>query len=231
MDDDNDQASSMERAVADVEMLCAAYPDEVAQDVNSNNRSKNNNDNNNDSDNDFLCVTLQFSSSAKCQLQILWKEGYPGTSNVQIASYRCSPTEKICMETAMTAIRSTAQQCLEDGMEGCLPCVSAALQAWQEGQEEEEALLVDQQQQQQPGQQGNLAGASHANLPLQQQQQHLLFDWYTSQPVVVQKSTFVGHACHIDRAFDVPLALDQLIRGNSKLLRATHNMVRIMYCT
>ena len=201
-DDDDDVESSRERAMADVEMLCAAYPDEVVRE---------DEEEANVMDLAVLKFTLQLSTTAKCQLQILWNEHYPTLTNIQIASYRCRPGDKARMEATLTTLRAAAQECLDDGVEGCLPCTAAALEVWQNHETEptDSSLLpLDSVQ------------------PVEEPTRRQHFQWYSGEPMVVQKSSFVGHVCRIHSASQVPLALDQLIGNNSKLQRASHNMVR-----
>lgn len=90
------EGSSLERARMDVEMLLAAYPDEISG------SSAN--------DAEFpVRVRLQLSNDAHVNLE--FQDGYPTTLGVQISSYRSKPHEKERMEAAVTAIRETAQQC------------------------------------------------------------------------------------------------------------------------
>ena len=76
--------------------------------------------------------------------------------------------------------------------------------------------------------------ASHGGLMLEKaenrivdayshEKQHV---WISGEPLVDRKSTFVAHICRVVTERDVHEALHQLLDRNSKLQRATHNMVR-----
>jgi hypothetical protein len=102
---------SLERALADLEMLKAAYPDEVSS----------------SSANTFpLRCSLHLSSDSFVELEFI--QGYPVTTGIMVSSYR-SP-EKGRMDAVVRAIRVTAQECLEDEAQGGFLCCAAALEAW-----------------------------------------------------------------------------------------------------
>ena len=75
INDENDE--SLEAARADVELLQAAYPDEIESITT-------------DAEKDAvrfpLTVRLHFSKTTSCELQ--WREGYPDESTVEIVSWR-----------------------------------------------------------------------------------------------------------------------------------------------
>jgi len=204
MEDEYDEY--LERALADVEILTSAYPDEVTTTTTCPTPRQ------------FpLHVTLHFSETAHVDLE--WTAGYPETSNITIASYRSSsnPKEKLYMEAALDAIRQTAAACLNDGVEGGLACCAAAMDAWNDKMESQHHMLQQQQQ----------AATNMAILPqMASSSGQTTFDWISGEPLVDRKSTFIAHVCRITCEADVKLALHQLIGGNAKLLRATHNMVR-----
>mmetsp|Transcript_4694 Transcript_4694/g.13146 ORF Transcript_4694/g.13146 Transcript_4694/m.13146 type:complete len:295 (+) Transcript_4694:57-941(+) len=218
MAEDNEDSESLERALADVEMLHAMYPEEITSSASS---STTNNDDPPTTTHFPLHVTLQLSLTARCDLELT--AGYPTSSGVQIASYRCRPAEKARLERALTALRTVARECLEQEVEGCFPCTQAALEVWNDGLEsaEEEQHNGDETNAQQPH------DDDAATKPQQQ------FAWRTSEPFVVQKSTFQGHVCRITQESDVSLAMDQLLYENklsSKLARASHNMMAYRVC-
>lgn len=260
-EDDELVSLSMERALADVEMICAAYPDQVTRDEGDDAE-----DNKFDMDDTTRCRSLFFtlhfpddvdshpgattstSTSTCCRLQILWKEHYPVATNVQIVSYRCrNSVDKGRLDTALSALRRTAQECMEEEREGCFPCISAALEAWEAAVElsnvtttatrtDQSVVKIDALPDRSLSHRNNdgqvedsviAVGGKDPPPKLPTSVEDSSFHWYTGEPVVVQKSTFVGHVCRIERADQVPRALQELIGRNSKLQRATHNMVRV----
>jgi hypothetical protein len=105
---------SFERAVADLEMLSAMYPDETSVSEAGTSSA-------------FpLQVTFRVSETAHIQLELV--SGYPIDTGIRMLSYRSSPDEKARMEEAVTAGRSTAKECLDDGIEGCFACCAAAME-------------------------------------------------------------------------------------------------------
>jgi hypothetical protein len=221
------QDDTLERAMADLEMLLAAYPDEIhigegvlSQDTASASSSQ------------FpLHATLRLSATARIDIQ--FTQGYPVTSNLQIASYRSRPDDKSRMEEAVSAMRSTASQCLDDGVEGAFACVSAALEvwnshgggAWMNDHESLSGVAVDD------AQTYTDPSSGEPSLPLQSMVDSANttaanYTWNTGEPLHDRKSTFVAHVCRLYREADVRPALQQLLDSNSKLHKATHNMVR-----
>ena len=103
----------MERALADVEIIQAAYPDEVTITTGTS----------------FpLSFTIRWNEQDYITLEL--REGYPTDSGVEIASYRCNDKHRI--ETIVAAIRRTSQECQNEGIEGGLSCCSIALETWNE---------------------------------------------------------------------------------------------------
>lgn len=201
-------AASLERVLADVEMLLAAYPDEVTCSCTTLATACL-----------PLDVTLHFSDTAHCTIQFI--DGYPDKTGVQVLSYRSSgANEKAKLDAAVAAIRRTALECVQEEMEGALACCAAAFQEWAEQgeqqkihQQREEDLLDSVTKEPKKG--------VHALF------QKRTFPWISGEPFTEQKSTFQAHTCRIQSESDVPLALQELIGNSSKLQRATHNMVRI----
>ena len=200
---------SFERAVADLEMLAAMYPDEtsVSEAVSASTST-------------FpLQVTFRFSETAHIQLELV--VGYPIDTGIQVVSYRSSPDEKSRMEEAVKAFRSTAKECLEDGIEGCFACCAAALETWNDFDDGGNDL-------------GNIDTEIDPSAEVTELAQHepavpqlpeKVFHWISGEPLVDRKSTFIAHACRISSDKDVREALRQLLDGNAKLKRTTHNMV------
>jgi hypothetical protein len=194
---------SFERAVADLEMLAAMYPDEtsVSEAVSTSTST-------------FpLQVTFRFSETAHIQLALV--VGYLIDTGIQVVSYRSSPEEKARMEEAVTVFRSTAKECLDDGIEGCYACCAAALETWNDFDDGGNDTEID------PSAEGTEL-AQHEPEP---QPPEKVFHWISGEPLVDRKSTFIAHACRISSDKDVREALHQLLDGNVKLKRTTHNMV------
>jgi hypothetical protein len=222
-DDGDDDGESLERARADLEMLLAAYPDEVVQQQQS--LSDDHHDFEEEEDNlHTLCFPLQYllrlSSTAHIHLQTT--HGYPIQSNVQIHGYRCSPEEKSRMEATVSAIRQMSKVCLEEGVEGGFRCVSIALETWKEEDaacpsevknDTFDRTLATTPQPTQDGYNSNTTTASSS------------FHWISGTSLVDRKSVFVAHVCRIHREVDVQPALQSLLESNPKLQKATHNMV------
>jgi Uncharacterized protein family UPF0029 len=195
-----DVEESLQLALADVEILRSAYPDETAVE----------NDVTDPTLQYPLHVTLHLSETAFIQFEFV--QGYPGKSNVQVATYRSKATEHARLERAVAAVRVTALQCLEDGVEGGLACCASALDAWNEGDEDapdEERLEVSSPE----------TGQAGPPLPLSK-----TFEWISGEPLHDRKSAFQAHVCRVNSEADIKPALQQLL-NNSKLQRATHNMV------
>lgn len=119
MEHGNSEAS-LELALADVEILESAYPDEIrttgAQAF-------------------PLSVTLNVSELAFIEFELV--NGYPTSSNVRVARYRSTkPSDYTRLEVAVAAARTAAQECLEEQIEGGLACCAAAMEAWNSQPEE-----------------------------------------------------------------------------------------------
>lgn len=204
---------SFERAVADLEMLAAMYPDEtsVSEAVSTSTST-------------FpLKVTFHFSETAHIQLELV--SGYPTDTGIQVVSYRSSPDEKARMEEAVTAFRSTAKECLDDGIEGCFACCAAALESWNDFDDGSNDL-GNKDTEIDPSVEGTELAQEEA-VP---QPPEKVFHWISGEPFVDRKSTFQAHACRISSDKDVKEALHQLLDGNVKLKRTTHNMVSAVEC-
>jgi hypothetical protein len=197
---------SFDRAMADLEMLAAMYPDETSVSQADSTSSA------------FpLQVTFRVSETAHIQLELV--AGYPMDTGIRVLSYRSSPDEKARMEEAVTAVRITAKECLDDGIEGCFACCAAALQTWNDFDDggndpENKDTGID------PAAEGRCCA-----VPQQEKPQEKVFHWISGEPLVDRKSSFIAHACRISSDRDVRDALHQLLDGNSKLKRATHHMV------
>jgi hypothetical protein len=108
------EEESFERALADLEIIQAAYPEVTA---------------NNDAPTLFpLQFTLHLTEHAFVTME--FQEGYPTSSGVQISSYRSRSDEKSRMEVTVSAIRRVSLECQDDEMEGGITCCSTALESW-----------------------------------------------------------------------------------------------------
>ena len=149
--------SSLELALADIEMMRAAYPDETST-IDSIPEA-------------FpIVVTLQLNKSDFIELE--FGHGYPTRSNIQVLRYRSSKQNER-LERAVAAVRRTAQECLENGVEGGLACCAAALEAWNECQDESDPVKEE----------------TVACPPTITKS----FNWISGEPLVDRKSTFLGH--------------------------------------
>jgi hypothetical protein len=204
----NDDDESLQCAHSDVELLQAAYPDEITVAAGEEQQA-------------FpLHVTLHLSPTAHMDLEAT--RGYPKDSTWTVLSYRSSASEKIYMEAALNALRQAALECQHEGREAGLACCTAALDAWRDA-------AADDSHGVEHGDNNNSISSSHAhnpNIPEHQVIAIKQFTWITGIPLVDRKSTFVAHACRITSESDVKQAVFHLLNGNSKLQRATHNMVR-----
>lgn len=197
---------SLDRALADVELLLSAYPDETQAIHDGGDDSG--------ADASFpLRVQLGLSDTALITLE--WVQGYPVQTSVQVYSYRSSPSEKSQMESAVSAVRTAASEALEDHVEAGFVCAAAARETWEaEARLQEDFKKADERKQ----------AIQQATLDVPSQQ-HKVYEWKTGEPLTDRKSAFQAHVCRIGCESDVKPALSRLLDGNSKLHRATHNMV------
>ena len=218
--DEHDCESSLQAARADLELLQAAYPDEI--DMDDDTRSDNA-----EASNFPLTARLHFSKTASCQLQ--WRHGYPATSTVEIISCRAKDShEQQWLEQALHAWRSMAREW--EGQEGVgLVCCAAAMEAWNNSTTSEgvtaAAEIVDDENaaldQDADEDYSNKKDRTH-----QQAMPSLSHDyiWISGEPLVDRKSTFQAHVCRLQKEADVAAALHQLLTSSSKMQRATHHM-------
>lgn len=206
---------SLDRAMADVELLLSAYPDE-AKAVPTN--SSDDADDADDAPSAFpLQVQLKFSETACITLE--WVQGYPVETTVQVHSYRSSNSrENARLHGAVQAVRAAAAEALADQIEAGFTVVAAAKETW------DEQLQAEQSAQQQ--QASDTREGLDASDSARQKSTHPVYEWATGEPLTDRKSAFQAHVCRIKGEADVGAALSQLMDSNSKLHRATHNMVR-----
>ena len=190
-------SSSLDRALADAEMMAAAYPEEVEI-----------LDNHHDS---LQHIQLRLSDKAHCVLVL--PQGYPDVP-LEVERYRS--VEKSRMEAVVAAIREKAQEC--KGMEAGLFCCAVALEAW-EAYEESSVLPLEEEDVPSP-----------CPPPVVMSRNSTTFHWISGEPLLDRKSAFQAHLCRITKEADVRPALAELLDGNSKLRRASHNMVSGCRC-
>jgi len=204
---------SLDRANADLEIVVSAYPDECRSLTNSLETK--------------ACFSDTFPLTWEIRLPdettrlntitLQMIDGYPIESNVQVVSYRSN--EKARIEAVVQRIRETAMECQQEGIEGALSCVSAALETWEEftsNARHETAASV------------NLKNTlEEADVVGETTQRKLKYTWISSEtPLIDRKSSFVAHICRqATSELEVHEALQQLLTSTSKIQRATHNMV------
>lgn len=186
---------SLHQALADLEMLQAAYPDEVQT----------------PSDTQFP-LHCSFHLSDDSFICLEFTDGYPMTSGVQISKYR-SP-QKDRMDAVVRAIRTSAAECLNDKVEGAFVCCAAALETWNDYHEY--TTTNDEE----IGRNGERDAIQPPKMS-----PPVVEWITADEPLVDRKSSFLAHACRVTAEQQVHDALHQLIDGSSKLQRASHNMV------
>jgi hypothetical protein len=240
-------SSDIERAISDIEILRSAYPDETTFRQLSDNL---------DSDDDIdattitylmkrtfpLHVTLYLSTSKRqAFIEFEWNHGYPTRTPLQISVYRDDNhhNNKQRIERTVQAVRATALECYEDGMEAGLACCSTALEVWNSFDDDHTAVCDETEPK---------SEESTTNIPsiplltsvpqaatTSMTRTAAQYQWWTSDESKMihdRKSIFVGHVCTIRFESDVQPALQQLLSNNNKLQRATHHMVcTVAYCT
>lgn len=258
---DYEYTESFERASADLEILQAAYPDEIIvcqqqrqstregnnivdnQVVQHENEEEGNDDdveqqlpssfpliftlklthphfshddnNNNEQSKFYATITMEF------------PKGYPMNKSLEILSYRCSNViRKDIIEEVVSSVKQTALEAFDvygDGSSGSgeecgLSCCAKAIETWTdllEQQQEEERIRNDTKSKQLQQQQAYEQSMNDDDI-----------QWITSEEILLdRKSAFQAHLCIITSEDMVQRAVDKLILGNSKLQRATHNMV------
>lgn len=213
---------SLMRAMADLELLTAAYPDEITLHHTANPLQNSNNSNESALEplprNFPLVFTLHLSSSNPLtkknpSITMQLSHGYPTTSGITVTSYRIGSSSKLHVENVVSAIHAASVQSL--GEESALLCCAAAMEAWQQAANLQNHALEDENT--------SLPDTPVSTKPINQQPSSFGL-WITGEPLMDRKSTFQAHLCSIASELDVPRALDALIGTSGKLQRATHNM-------
>jgi Uncharacterized protein family UPF0029 len=239
-DVDNVSENDIERAIADIEILVSAYPDEIEIDKNNIIVQKQQQRQRQQQIVVFpIYVIFRLSNTAQITFQYII--GYPITSTITIASYRCNPNETIRMEATITAIKQTADECLKEQIECSLSCCSAAMVAWDDnidcndnnsnyhtpsslesGVDSSSSEINNNNTNNSKN--NNISSRiveSYNNLPNEQ----MIFQFTTTTPHIEKKSVFEAYVCTISSEQDVPIALHQLLSSHNRFQRATHNMV------
>ena len=224
---------SFDRASADLEILCSAYPEEIRvvqskhiiQEASSSEPLMD--AHNVEIPSWFpLIFTLNLQAPDSIDISSIshtpqqfggnvtmeFPEGYPA-KELQIVSYRTLPViKKEIIEQVVTNIRTTAKEALElyGGEECGLVCCSIALECWNECLEK---FAVD-----------NAAAVLQA-APKEEIDMYDDIEWITAETTLTdRKSVFQAHVCAVDSDEKVRRAVNKLIQGSSKIQRASHNM-------
>ena len=226
INDENDE--SLEAARADVELLQAAYPDEIESITTDAEKD----------DVRFpLTVRLHFSKTTSCELQ--WREGYPDESTVEIVSWRIKDArEQPCLERALAALRSAARVGSNSDYAGVgMACCAAALEAWHGTHTADSSsasastsvanlLAVSVSVSVSEGDldvDDNNNNSIHCNTNSNHDNDNCC-TWISGDPLVDRKSVFQAHLCRLENEANVAPALQQLLTSSSKMQRATHHM-------
>ena len=208
---DDDEA--LMRAQVDLEILTAAYPDEITIHT------------------PIPCTTFPISftlhlqstnasydtiKGATSNITMQISSGYPDTSGVEITSFR--GVRKNSIELAVKAAKDASLECLANGEEGALSCCIAAQQVWDDCMQDEVDKLVSEEE--------RLKEEEHVRLDLATQNDDI--EWISGVEgcgiAHDRKSTFQAFVCSVKNDDMVRRALGKLIDGNNKIQRATHNM-------
>jgi Uncharacterized protein family UPF0029 len=239
----DDDSSSIERALSDIEIVRSAYPDETTF-----RPCHDNNIDNDDHDSTAttsatptlpLHVTL-YLSKRQAYIVFEWNHGYPTRTPLQISVYRDDNhhNSKQRIEQTVLAVRATALECYEDGIEAGLACCSTAFEVWNSyGDDHTVACDENDAAELEP-----VFSSNALSMPFESLSQSttsftttsntttVRYQWLTTDEANMihdRKSIFVGHVCPIRSESDVKPAIFQLLSSNNKLQRATHHMVCI----
>ena len=136
-DDYDSDSTSIERSLSDIKIVRSAYPDETESTA-----IQQHHDNFKEHDNDStfgamvmptfpLHLTLYLSKRQE-YIVFGWNHGYPTRSPLHISVYRDENNhgDKQRTERTVLAVRATAAECYEDGIEARLACCSTAFETW-----------------------------------------------------------------------------------------------------
>lgn len=240
-DDYDSDSTSIERSLSDIEIVRSAYPDETESTFmhQHHDNFKTHYDDNNDSTmvpTFPLHLTLYLSSKRQAYIVFEWNQGYPTHSPLHISVYRDENNhgDKQRIERTVHAVRTTATECYEDGIEAGLACCSIALETWNDydttGSDtgvRDETLEAERT----PMGYSNVPSILHlsSSQSTTNSMTPARYQWLTNNEgnmIHDRKSFFLGHVCTIRSESDVKPAIQYLIFNNNKLQRATHHMVR-----
>lgn len=233
-DDHDFDCSSIERALSDIEIVRSAYPDETAVVPHSHR------DTSNTTTTKFptfpLHVTLYLSKS-HAYIVFEWNDGYPIRAPLKISAYRSDNDNhhKQRIEQTVLAVRATAQECYDDGIEAGLACCSTAFETWNDFYDDDNKNInynKNTNARVEENDKVSLETDVSMNVPPTTLSNTTEYQWFSSAEsnmIQDRKSIFVGHVCPIRSESDVKPALHQLISNNNKLQRATHHMVCILF--
>lgn len=239
---------SLERAKSDLEIVMAAYPDEVrvisengeivsisSADITSRHSSfplrfelslfllPN--------DGILCCHAEQGSLPSSSMDSFLlgatiameMNEGYPVDRGIEVVSYRImnrSRVSKNVLELTVQSVRDVAAELLEIGEECALSCCIAAQQSWSDNIQAD-ALIIN----------GKVIADEtqrQINKELRERADNDIH-WIAGRDgcgiITDRKSTFQAFVCFVNDEDMVSRALKKLISGSRKVQKATHNMV------
>lgn len=229
---ENDQekySESFERASADLEILCAAYPEEIM--LLEGTYSQENNHDHYDNEIEIpswfpLLFTLNLTHDRNkygATITMEFPIGYPTLKSLEVVSYRCSPSiKKEIIEQVVDAVRKAASDAIDTfGGEECgLSCCAAAIDCWNTLLESEQQIMLDRE----------CAVETQLQSQAKLENQDDDINWITSDETLVdRKSVFQAHVCFVSSEDMVTRAVNKLINGSTKIQRATHNMVCLLY--
>ena len=217
---------SYERCAADLEILSAAYPEEISI-LNTHHDEQLGEEEIIIPDWFPLVFTLMLPDLSKkknqshhgANITMEFPMGYPIEKPLQIVSYRgTSSSKKDHVEAAVAAVRSSATESFEvyGGEECALACCASAIESWNDCHERDLAARM-----------------SAAKLKEEQVDNERPRDddihWMTAEDTLMdRKSVFQCHICKVSDEDMVRRAVNKLIDGSSKIQRATHNMVSFL---
>lgn len=229
-----DHSESLERARAELEMIQAAYPDEITVPVGSaaaraaTNPPEEDDGNGNDHAVSFpFRFTLHLSNRASLTMEL--DDGYPEDSPVLVTNFRADRLQdKARLDQIVRAVRTVADECQADGMEGAISCCAVALETWRDddndydndnhndnGNHGGEAEWADED---------NVRTAGTVAPSFPHPATNKTYHWMSGEPLMDRKSSFQAHLCWVRSVQQVQEALPQLLQSSSKMQRATHHI-------
>jgi hypothetical protein len=233
--DKEDLVESFERASADLEIVHAAYPDEIIIEGCNQQRNcgpiANNNYDDEKGEMDLptwfpliftLTLPLQrdedkFGATITMELP----KGYPVSKSLQVVSYRCAPSiKKDVIEHAVSSVKDAASEALHSfgGEECSLSCCAIAIETWK--------TLIEAEAENQHQTKTGHGSKDYDVKDLNNNNDDDDIEWITSDKTLIdRKSVFQAHLCKVTSEDMTKRAVNKLIEGSTKIQRATHNMV------